>query len=350
MNPDLSFRASGGRLAAGIALAVLLGILTPLAMALETLLIRPVILLSGLMMVFLFCYAGRLPAWLYMTVQLGSAAVVLGPTFMWMTMAAGTFPGILAMRGLMGKRPFFEQMKVDMGLYLLGLLTALLIAREAFGGNMIARASDMLVTQFNQLPDEWFSPFVEAVNQARAGSLTVADYREQVLAMVKLLGEAYERMLPGTLLSGALLSGLLTALWGNWLMARRGLATDQSYIPLTRWFLPRSATLGLGVIWIAAYLLSQSDYGAGESVYMAAYAVVSMAFLFQGLAAIDRFCYRRGMSLGRRRGFVVAAAVLSLLLGLFNTFIFLIGILSALFGSHGAIARRIDLGDGDKDE
>ncbi|MBR1559217.1 MAG: DUF2232 domain-containing protein [Clostridia bacterium] len=344
MISDRPYRPSGGKVALGVVLAVLLGIAAPALTALETALLLPVILLSGVLMVFLHGYAGRLPAWLFMTVQLGAAAVLLGPTFMWMLMAAGTFPAILSMRGILTKRPFFEQMKLDIGFYLAGLLAAVTIAWSVFGGNMIPRAVDALRAQFELTPDLFFLPFVEAVNAAMPGTtVTVAGYRAQVMAVLELLGETYERMLPGTLLSGAALSGVLTALWGNWLMARHGMATNESYISLERWFLPKQATAGLLLMWVAAYILSETGYQGGESVYMAVYALVSLAFYIQGLCAVDRFMFRRGASSGRRRFVVILGLILGAIFRLFNTFLFVVGAFSALFGSHGAISRRVEI-------
>ena len=341
------YRVSGGRMALGIILAVALGVLTPVLILLEMAFLTPVVLLSGLFMVFLYCYAGRMPAWLYMTVQLGATAVVLNSTFMWMTMASGTFPGILAMRGIIIKRPFFEQLKTDVLFYLSGLVVAILIARISFGGFMISRMVDAVREQFKLMPDAFFLPFVETINRTLSTgaipgmtSLTVSGYRAQLMALVDLVGETYERMLPGTLLTGAALSGVLTAMWGNWLMARHGLATDESYIGLTQWFLPRQATLGLLLVWVVAYIISETQYASGEAVYMAALSMATLAFMLQGICAIDRFLYRRNVSDRKRRILVGIIMVAGLALRLFNTFLFIVGTSSALFGSHGAIARR----------
>ncbi len=357
MLSNQSFNISGGRLALGIVLAVLMGLLTPVLMALEACFLMPVLVLSGVLMIFLYVYAGRIPAWLYMTVQLGATAVTLNSTFMWMTMAAGTFPAIIAMRGIILKRPFFEQLKLDVGLYFAGLVVAVFIAYAAYGGNIIGRAVDALTEQFKHMPDLWFQPFVDAINRAfTTGDLRgispidIADYRARVLAMLQLVGETYERVLPGNLLAGSMMSGIVTALWGNWLMARRGMATNESFIGMERWFLPRWATLELLLLWIIAYFISESEYASGEAVYMAAYAIVSTAFMFQGLAAINRFCYRRSMTDRKRRVLTVLGLIFGMIFKLFNSFLFIVGALSALFGSHGSISIRISRGDDDDND
>ena len=190
---------SGGRRALSLILAVVFGILTPVAMTLEVMLILPVVMLSGLFMVFFHAYGGRMSAWLYMTVQLAATAVLLGSTFMWMTMVAGTFPGILCMRGILGKQSFFGQLRVDIAFYLFGLLGAVLIAFGAYGGNIIGRGMDYFEAQFKQIPDSWFQPFVEAINAqlqlSGSARLSVEGYRAQAQAVIQLMGETFAREL-----------------------------------------------------------------------------------------------------------------------------------------------------------
>ena len=89
MIPNQPYRISGGQVALGVALALLLGALTPLLTVLEACLLLPVAALGGVFTVFLYCYAGRLPAFLFIAVQLASASTLLGADCMWMLLAAG---------------------------------------------------------------------------------------------------------------------------------------------------------------------------------------------------------------------------------------------------------------------
>ena len=114
--------------------------------------------------------------------------------------------------------------------------------------------------QFALMPDAFFAPFVDMINSAMSTgipgmkAMTKEDYRAQVAGVLNLMSEVYQQSLPGALLSGAALTGVLSVTWGNWLRARRGLATDESYIgPTWRWFLPRNVTLGLTLMWVVAY-------------------------------------------------------------------------------------------------
>ena len=349
MTPISPYRAPGGRLALGVFLAIVLGAAAPLLTVLEVSLLMPVIVLSGVFMVFLDGYAGRPPAWLFMTVQLCAAMFLLNGTFAAMLLIMGTAPAMLTMRLLLERRPFFEAMRQSLLFYTLGLLAGLTVAWLTFGGGMIGRVFDALMAQLEQLPDSFFQPVVQTVNTALGGAktLTVADYREQLPGILTLARQTYEQALPGMLITGAALSGVLSVLWGSWLLARRGMATEESYVPLTRWFLPGQVSGGLMLVWLAAFILLQSGYGSGQAVHTAALDLATLAFSIQALAAIDRFFFRRGMPDRARRGWVIAGTLLGLALPPVGDFLFIIGLGSAMFGSHGLFKSRFNRGNGD---
>ncbi len=346
-------RVSGGKLALGIVLALLVGALTPLITVLEMSVLMPVVLPGGVFMVFLFCYAGPLPAWLFTIAHLAAAGVLLGEHFLLMLLVSGTLPALLCMRMIALKRPFFEQMKLGVAAFLGGMLLAVTVAYLSFGGNMIERMADALKAQFALMPDAFFTPFVDMINSALSTGIpgvkmmTVQSYRAQISGILDLMSELYQQTLPGALLSGAALTGVLSVLWGNWLQARRGLATNESYVGPTRWFLPRNVTLGLTLMWVAAFVLSQTGYAQGETVYYTVYSLASLAFFIQALGALDRFFFRRGTPDGRRRALLVIALILGLLFRFINTLLFAIGAGSALFGSHGAFRRPLPSGNDD---
>ena len=75
------YRVPPGKLILGVILALLIGALTPVITVLELSLLIPVVVLSGLFMVFLFCYSGQITAWVYMIVQLATTGALLGGRF-----------------------------------------------------------------------------------------------------------------------------------------------------------------------------------------------------------------------------------------------------------------------------
>lgn len=351
------YRVPPGKLILGIVLAIIVGALTPVITVLEMSLLMPVVVLSGLFMVFLFWYSGQITAWIYTILQLSTTGALLGTPFAMMMLTAGTIPALVCIRLIARKTPFFDQMKVMIGVCLGGMLLAVTIAYICFGGNMIQRMAEVLRKQFDMMPDAYFLPFVEMINAAIGSAslpgikvMTIADYRAQVVGVLNLMSEIYQNSLPGALLSGAALTGVLSTLWGNWLTARRGLATNESYISPLEWFLPKNVTLGLTLTWVAAFILAQTEYAQGETVYYTVFSLASLAFFIQALGAVDRFFFRRGMPDGRRRFMLVLTLILGMLFRLFNTMLFAIGACSALFGSHGAVRRPPQRGNGDDSE
>jgi len=348
---------SRGKRIAGLLLAVLLGLLTPVAIVLEMSfsMLMPVIALGGLSTVFLYSFAGSAAAGLCIAVQLGATAALLNTTFLWMTLLSGVLPAIWVARGIVAKRPFFDQLRGGIVAFVLGLLAALFIAYASYGGNMIGKFTDLLRAQFDLMPDDFFAPLVDAVNSAIAGSglqgiapITVEGYRTQLSGVLSMLEDAYSKTLPGALISGAMLTGILSVLWGNWLSARRGLATDVSYVSVARWFLPARISLGLLAVWLVSYVMSGTAYAAGETVYVAVYTIATAAFGFQGIAAVLRFFERRSnLTSGKRAAVVAVLVIFGLILRLLSLALFIIGVISALFGSHGAFRRTPDKSNSD---
>ena len=340
---------SVGKRALGIALALVVGALLPLITVLQITLLLPVLMLGGVFAVYLLCSGGWLPAGLFLAVGLASTAWVAGTELMWMILAAAMLPAIPVMRGIALKRPFFEQLRSAVVLYILGLLAAMVIAYARFGAGMVARLMDAIRAEFDRMPDAAFKPLVDAVNSALAlsgtrgfGPLTVMDYRAQISGVLDLMERTYAQSLPGTLLSGAVLSGVASTLWGNWTMARRGMATDDSFVGMSRWFLPGRVTLGALVFCIGSYIAANSGLDSAETVYVTAYQVTGALFGIQAVASFDRRMVNAGRSLARRRvllGLLIAGAMLVQLIAMV---LFIYGSGSALFGSRGAIRLWLD--------
>lgn len=354
MQERLVYRISGGTILAGMLLALIVGILAPLVVVAEMSLMKPVILLGCAFMVYLYCYAGRVPALLFMVVQLTSASVFLGTTFMWMFLIAGSMPAIYIARGIFTRQPFFDQLTRAIIVCVLGLVGAIYVAYSSFGGNMIGKLMDALQAQIGLMPDEMFAPYVEAVNSALSlgglsgEALTVASYREQISAMLSALGETYAQIVPGALLTGAALTGVLSTLWGNRVLARRGLCTEQSYVRIRDWYMPRQMTFGMTLLWIAGFMLYNSGYSGGATVYLTVYQLIGAAFAVQGLCSINRFFTRKGMSDGGRRAFVTILILLSLAFRLVALGAGILGAASSLFGSHGAFRAHAQNHDNDR--
>ena len=332
---------------AAVAMAILVGMLTPLLTLLQVSFLLPMVLLGGAFMVFLYCFAGRMPAMLFMAAQLSSTAAFLNVTFMAMMLAAGSIPAIIVMRGIAYKKPFFEQMRTGIAAYVVGMLAAVVIAFMAYGGNMVGKLIASIREQLRAMPDEMFAPYVDWINAAIGTSgvpgistMTVEGFRERVMdGTLSMMGEAFERFVPETLMTGALLNGVISVTWGNWLLSRHGLTTDESYVGLKQWFLPAQATLGLLLIWAISMILSEAEFNGGDKAFIAISGMLGVALTIQALAAVNRFFYKRGMGSRRRHWIIALVFIAGELFEAAGLAVAGIGAVSALFGSNGAVRQ-----------
>ncbi|MBR1820082.1 MAG: hypothetical protein IJ769_00515, partial [Clostridia bacterium] len=293
------------------------------------------------------------PAAVLIGAALASTLWLLGGAAMFMLLLAAVLPALYVSRGVALKRPFFEQLRAGIAVYAAGLVGAMLVASASFGGSMVAKFVDILRGEFTRMPDAALQPFVDALNSAMslygAGVnelYTVDMYRAQLSGILDLMQQTYAQALPGTLLSGALLSGVLSVLWGNWTVARQGRATNDSFVGLSGWFLPAQITFGMLALWLLGFIIAASGYAAGPTVYATARMLAGACFAIQALCAMDRRMLRAGRELSRRRLLIGILAVAALIISDFAMVLAIVGAASALFGSHGAVRRRVN-GDSD---
>ena len=331
-------------MAGNAVLGLLIGALLPLVAVLQISMLVPVLMLGSIFAVRLKARAGWLPVGVLVAAELSATAMFVGIELVPILAAAAVLPALYVIRGMDRKQPYFEQMNGAVAAHVAGLLAAMLIAYISFGGSMVARFVDVLRMEFAQMPDAALQPFADAINSALSlsGSIglklyTVEMYRTQLIGVLDLMQQTYAQYLPGTLLCGAMLSGVLTALWGNWTLARQGRATNESFVGMASWFLPARFTTGALVLWVAGLLLANSSYRAGAPAWNTIRQLAGAAFAVQALAALDRRMLSAGRSTRRRRVLVTLLAVLALLLQGVGAMLGYIGAASALFGSRGAV-------------
>ena len=345
---------SKGRLAGNIALALILGALMPLIMVVPFSALMPLMMLPGVLAVRMQARVGWGPAALLLAASLLSTLLFMGQTLALMLTVAAALPAVIVIRGMSAKRPFFEQMRAGIAAYGLGLVGALLVAYLSFGGGMVARFIDLMRQEIAAIPDAALAPLARelnaALNVSGQGGYTVQSMRATFEGTLEWMQQTYAQMLPGTLLSGALLSGVVSVLWGNWTMARQGLATNESFAGMSRWFLPAQLTWGLLFLWVAGLALTAFGYGAGATVYATVRALAATAFVIQAMAALDRRMLNAGREQGRRRVVITLLCVAALLLPDVAGVFAVVGAASALFGSHGAVKRLMNRDQSDRDD
>lgn len=353
MNSDQAARVPVPRIVGGAVVGIVLGFLLPFIAVMQLSILPlgmiPVLLLGGIFMAWLHGWSGWIPTAAFMLALLLSAADV-HPTAMYMCVAGMVLPGIVVITGMIRKRPFFEQMRIALISFMAGLTLAIFIAYRSFGADMIAKLMASIQAQYDQLPDYVIAEMVRYMKQSMGGGvpegasqlLTVEGFRNVLQSTVLLMQQIYSENVPGALLGGALWSGVLACLWGNWRMAKRGIATSESYVGISGWYLPPYVTAGALGLLVISLIMTLSGGGSGRALWNACSSLSGAAFTVQALASIDRRFKRRGVSTGGRKvrvGFLLA--LFWLLVPLFGTGLGTLpqyyGAASALFGSRGAV-------------
>lgn len=141
--------------------------------------------------------------------------------------------------------------------------------------------------------------------------------------------------LVGNLIFSSIFSGFTMVSWSRMTAVRHAVEPEVPFTPLRKWYLPGDFSIFI----CAAYALSQllTPY-MPEWWYGFVYALRQCVVVFmciQGLAAIERQMRLSNVPRGMR------GILLFLSVFIFKTLVMLIGVVSALFGSQGAISSWI---------
>lgn len=347
MSQRFGYRPSTGKIVLWTIIAVVLGLLLPYALLFQLMLPMPAIGLAAMLSVVVFVCGGIIPAVVMGVLGLASAVVGLGPVETLIALPASVIPAVIIMRGIRAKKPFFQQLTMALAACLLGAAATMVLLGVYFGGNMIARVIDFIRQIFDANRDIYWEIMKDMVPGA-GEQLTVEDFAATYYDTLKLMQTYYEYNLLSNLLGGAAITGVVATLWGNWLAARRGEATNESFKGLSEWFLPSNLTWGLLMTLVLGVVLKMIGMRGGESAWLVVSGLTEIAFIVQAFAALDRKMRRQGSSRGRRAGLMVLMLVAGAVSGpiLFGLDAFgviaLFGAASALFGQKGALRPLID--------
>ena len=331
-------KPSPGRIAAGTVLALILAFLFPQMIVFQLMMFNlGVVAMAG---VALFVWAGPIPA--VVLAAAGTANLLyfcglpVGLTLLPMAVA----PPVAVALGVRGRRPFFQQMQRGVAAFLAGAAATALIAAVAFGGNLVAQIVAMLGEVFEQAGREVWAivrPSLTAIDP----SVTFEQFSEMFAETLALIQAYYELYLLANLLSGAAVTAIVSVFWGNWLAARRGEATAESFVGLHGWYLPSNLTWGALMTLLAAWILANTSISGGVAAWLTVTQLAEVAFVVQALAAIDRRLKARGSTRGRRTAMVVLILIAGAIFQLFGL-LSLAGAASALFGSRGAARPLVE--------
>ncbi len=335
MNQE-NVRPGAGRIVAGIALGALLALVTPLLLLVELLSPTAAVLLPSVGLVALYRWSGRGTALFSALLTLLSSSWYGGTTLALVTLALSVLPPMILPRWQ--DKPFFEQLRLSIAAFGIGVLAAVAVIYFNFGGNMIERALGQFPEMVRTLPQEYIAPVVEYMSSMLGRPVTMDAFYELYDSVIAELIPLYQRLMPQRLFTGALISALLSVWLSNRMRAKRGQAAPGSYVPLRGWALPASTTTGLLLLLVVSWALTLTNMSGGETVYYAVYGIASVAFSAQTLgSAARRLCYTH-LRPGGRRALLLVIGFLGMLW--LPDALMIYGAASAIFGSRGVLMQR----------
>lgn len=325
-------KKGAGRLALGCLLAVLLVFAAPMAVLTELMSLLPVILAPSVGIALLYRWFGRGPALFAALLQILVDAMLLGTMGMWIAVCASLLPLLVLYAA--SARPFFEQLRIAVAAFMLGILLAVGLLYLSFGGNAIVRALEMLPQLMQEsmraLPTESLNRLLASLPAEFASGMTVESFIDNLERAIAQLAPLYQHNLPGLLFGGALITALLCT---PLLAVGRGADCR----PFREWALSASTTGGLLLILLVSFVLSETKVQGAEVAFQAVFDIAVVAFCVQGLASFARRLHQGGKGVGMQRGLVAVLAVLAWFGA--SLYLALYGCASALFGSRGAIKQ-----------
>lgn len=345
LNQSYRPRPSAGKLIFGIIAALVFGVLHPFFVSFQA--VFPLPGLFAMLIVALYAYAGVIPAALLACI--GTAMLGLGytPALGLAALPMYVVPAVIMIAMLRRRKPFFKQLTIGLAACAIGAAATLVLLRLLFGADMIMGVFDQIREMLAQmLPLLWetYEPLYANIGT----EITYEVFSERFYDALLMMQRYCEMYLPGNLIAGATLTAMLSVAWGNWILARRGEATSESFVGLAGWNLSGNMTIGLLLVLAAGLVLRKMGIAGAEMTWIVVSMLAKQAFTVQALAAFDRRMKAGGASRARRTVMIVLLLILAglggtMLLGMSGYgLLAVIGCASALVGRSGVLRKWID--------
>ena len=337
-------RRTPGRLVAGALLAVLIGLTSQYMLALS-----PLLFLAPVLTALLYAYAGAAAAVLSCAVQLGVAYASFGAALAALEFILLVAPLAFTLWTLRpGGPPLFDALRRTLPVWLLCAVLTVGLARYLVGMDLADYLAALVRGELEALPAGMLDSFLtlfyggdapEALNLLTysLGFLDPAERARSVASLTEALRNTLALSVPGTLLTSAALTGLLTTALPLRRLVREGALESLRWTPLNGWRLPASMAVAATVFYVSSLLLFQfAPLSQAQSVAMALQMLAALAFRVQAVGSLER--HLRSMRPGARRLLIA----LFLLLPLTANLSVLHGMLSSLFSpTDGAVTRYL---------
>ena len=335
-------RRTPGRLVAGALLAVLIGLTSQYMLALS-----PLLFLAPVLTALLYAYAGAAAAVLSCAVQLGVAYASFGAALAALEFILLVAPLAFTLWTLRpGGPPLFDALRRTLPVWLLCAVLTVGLARYLVGMDLADYLAALVRGELEALPAGMLDSFLtlfyggdapDALNLLTysLGFLDPAERARSVASLTEALRNTLALSVPGTLLTSAALTGLLTTALPLRRLVREGALEALRWTPLNKWRLPASMAVAATVFYVSSLLLFQfAPLSQAQSVAMALQMLAALAFRVQAVGSLERRL--RSMRPGARRLLIA----LLLLLPLTANLSVLYGMLSSLFSPTDGVVTH----------
>ena len=245
-----------------------------------------------------------------------------------------------------GGPPLFEALRRTLPVWLLCAVLTVGLARYLVGMDLADYLAALVRRELEALPAGMLDSFLtlfyggdapEALNLLTysLGFLDPAERARSVASLTEALRNTLALSVPGTLLTSAALTGLLTTALPLRRLVREGALEALRWTPLNKWRLPASMAVAATVFYVSSLLLFQfAPLSQAQSVAMALQMLAALAFRVQAVGSLER--HLRSMRPGARRLLIA----LFLLLPLTANLSVLYGMLSSLFSPTDGVVTR----------
>lgn len=333
------FNESRGKYIVAYLLAVATAVFTPLAVMGELLSVRTVWMLPSIGYVFLRNYADNGAANFSALFTLIASARLLDVRFMLVIFVMCILP-ILVLRIFEKRsRSFGERMQAAVIAFLVCAVLSVVLMYVFFGGNMIENYLGKLSELLRSISEEELSGGLNMISGFLNEEITVEQFYLLFDESIQNLISLYKLNMTGLLLSGAMLSAVVTTWLDGMLRHRNNPEDENACLPIDKWYLPASTTGGLLLIFGISLILYFANESYGMTVFASVYRIVVAAFCVQGFASVRR----RALAF-KKKALGVILTLGYLLLWLFgaSTYFALYGVCSAVFGSGGVFKQHMD--------
>lgn len=331
MSQFMGIKPSGGKVAFCCIFALFMGILQPVIQVFQIMMPMASVSLAVIAAAVMYGCAGLLPVIVLGGTSLVSTLFLYGWVPGVLMLAYWLVPAVVILAGMRRREPFFRQITRGIVAALAAAALAVAGMTMLFGSEMIALAIDQLRATFAAQEQMFWEQFPANLKTG----MNFEDFVEWYYSMFNALQLYYEYYLLANLFTGAIVTAVISVLWGNWKVTRRGLASSESFRGMSQWYLPANTTWGLLLMLAAGFVISKTGLYGAKSAWIIVSAICKTAFLIQFMASLDRRLIN-GNSGYMGRGIRMALLLIFGYLWGIDVLLAILGGASALFGSKGA--------------